>query len=289
MVSHDTTLRIVYGVWAFILLAWGIVQIILTFTSPCAFRFTTSNDFRDGGGSDDVGWQAPTLGTPTPNQFSASLLLGIAMTVEGFYLAIISWLTGAWEQHWEEIVVKSNRQRWIRWGLTDAVYYAVVAYTAGVTNNALISAYAVAAIGLNFAQAYNETVNSGVIDQETGAVTIAGGATSAANPWENVPRIDGWIVATLIFAWAAVVWYVYLASGTQAGISPAVFAIPIVWGGVYLILHLLIIGALTNYQLFGAKAWTYRREYAFIVFRFLLLAYTTIVLAFVQNAPSCPT
>lgn len=286
--SHEKVLRWIYGIVGFVYLAWGIVQLVFTGTSPCALRFSTSNAFRTGGGADDSGWQLPFFKL-TVNQYTVSILFGVALTFEGLYLAAISWFNRSWARHWDEIVVKANRQRWIRWAVSDALLLPGIAYIAGITDDIAISAFAVVAIGSNFAQAYNETVNSALVDQDTGKVRIVRDSVSSDNPWESVPRVDGWLIALLIAGWAFIVWYVAMANGVSTNVSGVLFAVPIVWGALYVVMHLVILFVTTNYAIFGGRSWTYRREYVFIGFRLAMLAYTTIAAAVVQNAATCPT
>jgi len=248
-VSGETVTKWVYGILGVLYIGWAIGYLI---------------------------WGA-TGGPPSviAGQTFLYALVGAALLVEGILLLISLFL---WQRETRnQIENEFVYGRWIRWGISQTLIFVVLYYAACLDDTSAIYpiGFAAVSVGLAFAQSTNEALNCDDTATEKGRT---GGAT-----W--MPRIEAYIVATLLFLFLAFAYIARLASvGAPDGGSWAIVLVPLI---VYFILHFLILVVLTNYHAFGWRQ--FLREVPFIVTQFIILITVSVITSVpgLINAP-CP-
>jgi len=301
MVSSGTY-RTVVGVLGVVHTIWGIAQIVMTFTSPCAFKWSVSEHYRPAG-ADDLGY-GMSPGAYHENQFSSLLLSGIATLTVGIgYLWQIMGMSmndNKKSAPWFETIVQIDSRfrpsRWIIWGIAFALIIAQVSFYAAVEDTYLVAALAILSIPLHYLQSENEAMNTDM--KETTRVR-EGEATEeqaliglADSKFTKLPRAEAWCVAFLIWVFIGLVWFLHLGFSASSATSTMRFFeifIPIMTWVVYAGLHVAILLKLTNY---GIDTWDtdkYGREWAYIAVITFIVLFNSISSVAATPGSSCPT
>jgi len=307
----------------FLYFGWGVTQLILTGTGPCAARWSVATHYRgsdatgfcvanqctngitqscvnDGDCLDDLGLGDAYANQYTQSQFTNSILLGIAGVVLGVSYCWQQWSwtgdTPPWDETKLQIHNRFRPSRWVTWGITFALIFAVGSFYAGVLDVWLIVVLSIQSVPLHYLQSANEAMNTdyethtATQNPKTADVQYLKTKTALKDSWfvDKLPRIEAWLTATIIFVVIGLVWFFHLgyanaASGGNAAMNGFAISIPIVIYVVYFVQHLAILWPLTNY---GVKYWDpnpYYREYFFFASKFLIYVYVSVVSVAVSN------
>lgn len=244
----------IYGVPGVLLFIWGWVQLGLNWGNVASHPTAEPVDALNLFGSQ--------------NPFSISHLFGWATVAEGAFLVLIVLVWVFYDENFLSLEIRQRRNyiRWIRWALVDAVFLAALAFLVNINESWVIISLTVVAIALNFAQAANETENA-----------LIKGGYEKIDAVSGDKRWDSWLVATLVFAYLAVllIWKLAvngkLPSTDPAFVTTGVYVAIIGYLAIYFILH-LVIAYMTNFKGFSQ----FDREAVFEVARFASFVIVTI-------------
>ncbi len=163
------------------------------------------------------------------------ILIGTALIVEGLLLLIIAY-PSLWSDNETQIAERFNRNRWVRWGITQSLIFAALAQLAGFTTPTVpghivaIVSITFLSVGLAFAQSTNEALNCNSAQTESGR--------SNGTMYDKMTPVEGWVVAFLLYAAIAfaLLYQTYTLPVPSAGSQVLIWVVLI----VYLILHFFV-------------------------------------------------
>ena len=192
----------------------------------------------------------------------AGLVLGIWWLVYGGVGLFYSWGDDDYIFLKEQVKIRTVWTRWIVWAVVDGFLLAYLAILAGFTATwSIVFIAALGSIALNFTQSYNEVINA---DEYKPSSSLS--AFSTLRPFYG---LEGWVVAFIVFLFLAIGLF---SQRNLVGIDTTE-SLASIWFfvGAYGLLHLLILVPLTNFFTSAVEDNVLWREFAFVLFRAIII------------------
>jgi len=302
-----------FCIFGIIYAGWGIAQLVMTFTGPCAARWSVKTNYRGGGlmctagtcgdgakecasdadCDDDLGLGNTYGGQYFESQFSMSILFGLALLTLGVSYVVQQWSWTGDTPPWDETILQVHYRfrpsRWVTWGIFYGFIFAVGSFYSGVLDLWLIVVLSVNSLPLHFLQSQNEALNTDLasVNETANPKTVDVQYLNAPDKnalskstFTGLPRAEAWWAATALFVVQGLVWFFHLGyANAQDDVSMNGFAIsiPIVIYVVYFVLHVFVFALLTNHNVHYWDPNPFYREWFFILATFVIAAYTSIV------------
>lgn len=257
----DWGCRITHGVWGTILIGVSLFFLIGQVLTSTAGTMPWCSLVVDGGG-----WTA-----------AHALALG------ALGLGFTYWLSGCccwtWGTHAKTNIAQEYRPwRWVGHAFLIAGVLQIFFFAQGLATNVLMAWIApiIVAMALAYLQSSNESMNA-----KENAYTLVSGAKRSG--WTDVPKCEGWVVATLIVT-ALIVGLALRGASMSAG------ALTYSWWFIawYLVLHFYIAAVVntkwfTNTGFFNVNV----REGLFIAWEFIFLVVVYVVVYLNVDFTAC--